>query len=136
MLTNHTNITLFCSKQLGREKLWTKHYIIDVNFHGTDQLLVGDKEVKRAEEYIVRIPNSALDHYVDKSTYKALPADEAENCFTLKKGDFIVKGFVDTDVSSSADIIKKPDAFEIVSVTENIYASVSFYSKHIKLVVK
>lgn len=136
MITNHTNITLFCSKQLGREKIWTKHHIADVNFHGTDQILVSDKEVKRAEEYVVRIPVSALERYADKSTYKALPADEAENCFTLKKGDFIVKGFVDEDVSSSADIIKNFDAFEIVSVTENINVSVSYYSKHIKLVVK
>lgn len=136
MLTNHTNITLFCSKQLGREKIWTKHHIADVNFHGTDQLLVGDKEVKRAEEYVVRIPDSALEHYVDKATYKALPVEETLNCFTLKKGDYIVKGIVDIDVSSSADIIKNPDAFEIISVTENINASVSFYSKHIKLVVK
>ena len=47
MFTNHTTVTLFCSKTLGREKLWSKHILADVNFHGADQLLVSDKEVKR-----------------------------------------------------------------------------------------
>lgn len=134
MFTNHTTITLFCSKQMGREKLWSRHILYDVNFHGTDQLLVSDKEVKRSEEYIIRVPDSALEKYVDKATYKAMPADEAYNCFTLKKGDYIVKGKVDCEVITSADIIKNYDALEIVSVTENLNAS--SYSKHIKLVVK
>lgn len=134
MLTNRTNITLFCSKQLGREKVWSKHELRDVNFYGTDQLLVGDKEIKRAEEFIIRVSAVALEHYVDKTTYKALPADEIDNCFTLKKGDYIVKGIVDVDVSSSADIIKNFDALEIISVTDNLSASP--FSQHIKLVVK
>jgi hypothetical protein len=119
---------------MGREKVWSRHELRDVNFHGTDQLLVSDKEVKRAEEYIVRVPGSALEHYVDNSTYKALPVEETFNCFTLKKGDYIVKGIVDGDVSSSGDIIKNYDALEIVSVTENLSASP--FSQHIKLVVK
>lgn len=134
MLTNHTTITLFCSKQMGREKLWCRHILPDVNFHGTDQLLVGDKEVKVNEEYIIRIPSVALKNYVDRATYKALSAEETFNCFTLKKGDYIVKGVADYDVSSSADIIKNFDALEITSVTENLNAS--SFSKHIKLVVK
>lgn len=85
MFTNHTDITLFCSKQMGREKVWSRHELRNVNFHGTDQLLVGDKEVKRAEDYIIRVPAAALAHYVDKATYKALPVEETFNCFTLKK---------------------------------------------------
>lgn len=134
MFTNHTTVTLFCSKTLGREKLWSKHILADVNFHGADQFLISDKEVKRSDEYIIRVPHSALEKYVDKATYKAMPADEAFNCFTLKNGDYIVKGEVDCEVISSADIIKNYDALEIVSVTENLNAS--NYSKHIKLVVK
>lgn len=134
MFTNHTDITLFCSKQMGREKVWSRHELRNVNFHGTDQLLVGDKEVKRAEDYIIRVPAAALDHYVDKATYKALPVEETFNCFTLKKGDYIVKGIVDVDVSNPTDIIKNFDALEIVSVTENLSASP--FSQHIKLVVK
>lgn len=134
MFTNHTDITLFCSKQMGREKVWSRHVLRNVNFYGTDQLLVGDKEVKRAEDYIIRVPAAALEHYVDKVTYKALPVEETFNCFTLKKGDYIVKDIVDVDVSSSTDIIKNFDALEIVSVTENLSASP--FSQHIKLVVK
>ena len=134
MFTNNTEITLFCSKKLGREIIWNKHQIKNVNFHGSDQLLVGDKEVERSEEYTVRIPYDALDNYVDNRTYKALPVEETFNCFTLKKGDYITKDSVDCDVSSSAEIIKNYEALEIVSVTENLSASP--YSKHIKLVVK
>lgn len=134
MFTNHTDITLFCSKQMGREKVWSRHELRNVNFHGTDQHLIGDKEVKRAEDYIIRVPAAALTHYVDKATYKALPVEETFNCFTLKKGDYIVKGIVDVDVSSSTDIIKNFDALEIASVTENLSASP--FSQHIKLVVK
>lgn len=134
MFTNHTNITLFCSKQTGREKVWTSHKLYDVNFHGSDQLLVGNKEVKRDEEYIIRIPMSALKNYVDKSTHKALPVEETFNCFTLKKGDYIVKGIVDPDFSSIGEILKNYEAREIVSVTENLSASP--FSQHIKLVVK
>lgn len=79
------NCYAFCSKTLGREKLWSKHILADVNFHGADQFLISDKEVKRSDEYIIRVPHSALEKYVDKATYKAMPADEAYNCFTLKK---------------------------------------------------
>ena len=104
MFTNHTTVTLFCSKTLGREKLWSKHILADVNFHGADQFLISDKEVKRSDEYIIRVPHSALEKYVDKSTYKAMSADEAYNCFTLKKGDYIVKGEVDCDISNLAVI--------------------------------
>ncbi len=134
MITNRTSITLFCSKQIGRDKIWNRHYLKNVNFHGSDQLLIADKEVKRAEEYIIRIPSYELEHYVDKVTYKALPVEETFNCFTLKKGDYIVKGLVENDVASSGDIVKNYDALEIVSVTENLSASP--YSQHIKLVVK
>lgn len=134
MFTNHTDITLFCSKKVGRGKIWIGHHLRDVNFHGSDQLLVADKEVQRAEEYIVRVPSSALDSYVDTATWKALSPDEIFNCFTLNKGDYIVKGLVETNVSSSADIINNHEALMIIDVTENLKASP--YSQHIKLVVK
>lgn len=134
MLTNHTNITVFCSKKYGRETIWTAHQITDVNWHGSDQLLVGDKEVKKSDNYIIRIPNAALTNYVDKATHKALQLDEIQNCYTLKKGDYVVKGLIDGDVSSSADILKLDDVYQIIEVVENLTAS--NFSKHIKLVVK
>lgn len=136
MFTNHSNITVFSSKKIGRETFWNAAYLENVNFYGSDQLLVGDKEVKTSDEYIVRVPDAVLQRYryVDPRTYKSLPLEETSNCFTLQKGDYIVKGYVDINVSSSADIIQNCEAMKIVSVTENLNASA--YSRHIKLVVK
>lgn len=50
MLTNHTNITVFCSSKFNRETVWTAHQIENVNWHKSDQMLVGDKEVKNSDE--------------------------------------------------------------------------------------
>lgn len=136
MFTNHSQITVFTSKKVGRETLWIKTFLEDVNFHGSDLLLVGDKEVTPSDEYIIRIPNSVLqkNHYVDNRTWKSLPLEEASDFFTLQKGDYAVKGFVDDDIFSSADIVKNYDAMQILSVTENLNASE--FSKHVKVVVK
>lgn len=134
MFTNHTAVTVFCSKKIGREKVWTRRVLQNVNFYGRDQLLISDKEVNRNEEYVVRIPVSQLEQYVDSYTWKALATEEINNFFTFNKGDYIVKGVVNEDVSSSTDIIKNHNAFEITEITENLNASV--YSQHIKLVVK
>ena len=106
----------------------------DVNFHGSDQLLVGDKELKKSEEYIIRVPDAELQNYVDSITWKALAAEDVRDFFTFSKGDYIVKGIVEEDVTFSAEILKNYKAFEITSVTENL--SASSYSRHIKLVVK
>lgn len=134
MFTNHTTITLFCSKKLGRERIWSRHVLNDVNFHGSDQLLIGDKELKRSEEFIIRVPAAELDHYVDSRTWKALAAEDVMDFFTFNKGDYIVKGIASEDVSSAADILNKYEAHEIMQITENL--SASSYSRHIKLVVK
>lgn len=134
MFTNHTTVTLFCSKKLGREKVWTRHVLRDVNFHGTDQLLASDKETKRREEYVVRVPAAELERYVDAFTWKALAAEDIHDFFTFAKGDYIVKGVVEEDFSSPTEIIKNCEAYEITDITENLRAS--SYSRHIKLVVK
>ena len=134
MFTNHSTVTLFCSKKVGKEKIWTRHVLKDVNFHGTDQLIVGSNEVNRNDEYIIRIPVAALEQYVDAVTWKSLTAEDAENFYTFQKDDYIVKGVVEDDVTSSADIVKNYESFKIVQITENLKASP--YSQHIKLVVK
>lgn len=134
MLTNHKTITLFCSKTIGRGQVWLRTILHEVNIHEADQLLVGDKDLKSSDEINIRIPASLLNNYVDPYTWKGLSAEEALNYFTLKKGDYIVKGEVDDEVSSSADIISRYEAFQIIRVTDNLSASP--YSAHIKLVVK
>ena len=88
-----------------------------------------------SDEYVIRIPDSVLQttHYVDPSTYKSLPLDESDNCYSLKKGDYVVKGLVDLDVITVKDILDAGGQ-QITQVTENLSASA--FSKHIKLVVK
>ena len=63
-----------------------------------------------------------------------LSVDETFDKFTLKKGDYVAKGLIDDDVSTSAEIIKKYEAYQITAVSVNL--STSDFSKHIKLVVK
>ncbi len=135
MMTNHKTITLFCSKSSGRTKSWIRKVLRDVNVFETDQLLINDKEVKASDELIVRIPAASLGgDYVDSCTWKGLTADEALSFFTLKKGDYIVHGEIEDDVSTSADIVSLDDSYEIIKVTDNL--SASEYSAHIKLVIK
>lgn len=135
MLTNNTHITVFCSKKQGRETFWFSTALKGVNYHGRDQIIVADKNVSVSDEYVIRIPDSVLKttHYVDPSTYKSLTLDESDNCYTLKKGDYIVKGYLELDVITVKDILDA-GGMQITQVTENLSASA--FSKHIKLVVK
>lgn len=134
MFTNHTAITLFCCKKLGRQKTWKRQVLRDVNFHGTDQLLIGDKEVSRDEEYVIRVPAAELERYVDTYTWKAMTEEETSNFFTFNKGDYVVKGIVEDDITSPTDLLQNYEAYEITQITENLKATA--YSRHIKLVVK
>lgn len=135
MLTNNTHITVFCSKKQGRETFWFSTALNGVNYHGRDQIIVADKNVSVSDEYVIRIPDNVLQttHYVDTSTYKSLPLSESDNCYTLKKGDYVVKGFVDLDVITVKDILNAGGK-QITQVTDNLSASA--FSKHIKLVIK
>lgn len=135
MLTNNTRITVFCSKKQGRETFWFATVLDGVNYHGRNQIIVADKNVSASDEYVIRIPDSVLQttHYVDPSTYKSLPLGESDNCYALKKGDYVVKGLVDLDVITVKDILDTGGQ-QITQVTDNLSASA--FSKHIKLVVK
>ena len=135
MLTNNTRITVFCSKKQGRETFWFATVLDGVNYHGRDQIIVADKNVSASDEYVIRIPDSVLQttHYVDPSTYKSLPLDESDNCYTLKKGDYIVKGYLDLDVITVKDILD-PGGQHITQLTEKLSATA--ISTHIKKLVK
>ena len=134
MLTNNKTITLFCSKTIGRAQTWLRTVIPGVNIHESDQLLVGDKDLRSSDELYIRIPKALLSAYVDPCTWKGLSAEDALNFFTLKKGDYVVRGEVEDDVTSSTDIISRYEAFQILKVVDNLSATP--YSSHIKLVVK
>lgn len=135
MLTNNTRITVFCSKKQGRETFWFATVLDGVNYHGRDQIIVADKNVSVSDEYVIRIPDSVLQatHYVDPSTYKSLPLAESDNCYSLKKGDYVVKGLADFGVITVKDILDAGGQ-QITHVTDNL--SGNDYTKHIKLVVK
>lgn len=88
-----------------------------------------------ADEVIIRIPAEQIpENYVDPYTWKGLSAEDASSFITIKKGDYIVVGEVEDEISSSSDIISLDSAFEIVIVVDNLSASP--YSAHIRLVVK
>lgn len=135
MITNHANVTIFCSKQVGREKIWIAKQICDVNLHSSEKLVTGDKEITHSDECIIRIPYASLGNdYVDSSVWTAASIGELLDKFTVKKGDYIVKGLVECNVTSSAEIIKNHEAYQVISVSANFCCSE--FSKHIKLVVK
>ena len=135
MKTNDKIITVFCSKTIGRGKTWSKMILRNVNIHATNQVLINDKVMVSADEIIIRIPKASLpDGYVDPYTWKGLSAEDALSFFTLKKGDYIVPGEIEDEVSSSTDIVTRYNPFEILKVVDNLSASP--YSAHIKLVVE
>ena len=55
MLTN-ANITVYNRKKINRSEIWIRANLIGVNCHGEAELTVGDKELKAADKYIIRIP--------------------------------------------------------------------------------
>lgn len=119
MLTNGTNITIFNKKQVGRETVWLRTQIQNVNLHGTAKVELADKGLISADEFIIRIPAASI----------------AENKnFTVQKGDCIVIGLIDDDIQGLADLMKKYDVLTVMSVTNNL--SASEYSRHIKVVCK
>lgn len=137
MLTNNADITVFSSKKIGRETFWVGIQLSGVNFHGSDEVVVSDKSASRSDEYIIRIPDKVLreNNYLDRRTWKSLPIEELRDSFTLQKGDYIVEGHVQTDVTSSGEILKLfDDVSQITHITENLNASP--FSKHIKVVIK
>ena len=135
MFTNQSCVTVFTSKRQGRDTYWYRTILKDVNYHGYDQLQVADKGVKDLDTYVVRVPDDVLtaNHYVDNVTWRSLPLNEADSCFTLKKGDYVVKGSVDIDNINEKTILDA-GGMKIMQVTENLSASP--YSKHVKMVIK
>ena len=137
MLTNNKYVTIYNKKNQGRSTLWFKTIIHGVNIHSTVKSTVGDKELKTANEHIIRIPERAYSenkNYIDPLTFKGLSFEEIDNCFTIQNGDLIVEGVIDDDIQSSSELLQKYDVMVVVSATNNLSASP--YSRHIKVVCK
>lgn len=133
MLTN-ANVTIYNRKKINRSDVWVRTNIMGVNLHGEAELIVGDKDLKAADKYIIRIPDSAVcdKTFVDNRTFKALSVEETDNCYTVQKGDMIVKGIVDDEITSPSQLQDKYDVLTVLSVTDNRRGT--SYTSHIKLV--
>lgn len=133
MLTN-ANITVYNKKKVNRSETWFRTYLLGVNFHGEAELAVGDKDLKAADKYVIRVPDSVTSDkkFVDNRTFKALSAEEIDNCFTFQKGDIIIRGFVEDDITSPSQLQEEYDVLTVLSVTDNRREST--YTSHIKLV--
>lgn len=133
MLAN-ANITIYNRKKINRSDVWLRTNLIGVNLHGEAELIVGDKNLKAADKYIIRIPDSVEcdKTFVDNRTFKALSVEETDNCYTVQKGDVIVKGIIDDDITSSSQLQSKYDVLTVLSVTDN--RRDSSYTSHIRLV--
>lgn len=132
MLTN-ANITIYNRKKINRSEVWVRNNLLGVNFHGEAEVIVGDKDLKAADKYIIRIPDSVVSDkkFVDNRTYKALAAEELYNYYTIQKGDIIVKGLVKEDITSPSQLSDKHDVLTVLSVTDNRRGSA--YTSHIKV---
>lgn len=133
MLTN-ANITVYNKKKVNRSEMWFRVHLLGINFHGEAELIVSDKDLKAADKYVIRIPDSVTSDkkFVDNRTFKALSAEEIDNCFTLQKGDIVVKDLVEDDITSPSQLSDKYDVLTVLSVTDN--RRESSYTSHIKLV--
>lgn len=133
MLAN-ANITVYNRKKVNRSDIWIRTNLIGVNCHGEAEVVVGDKDLKAADKYIIRIPNSVTCNksYVDSRTFKNLSTEEPDNYYTFQKGDLIVKGLVEDDITSHSQLSEKYDVLTVLSVTEN--RRDGSYTSHIKLV--
>lgn len=56
--------------------------------------------------------------------------EETDNCYTVQKGDVIVKGIIDDDITSSSQLQSKYDVLTVLSVTDN--RRDSSYTSHIR----
>lgn len=137
MRTNGS-VTIYNAKKTDGQTIYTLTQINDVSIKGADQVLFANQNTKNDDEYIIRIPQEALNDkkFVDKNTYKSLPADEAANYWTVQKGDYIVFGLVEDTIKSPKDLMTKyeDDVLRITVIRDN--RDLSGYTAHIKVIAK
>lgn len=136
MLTN-TNITIFHALKSNKQTKYIATPLFNVSCRGSNQNVYNDKNVTAEESFVVRIPypTKTYREYIDKNTYKSLADCEKEKYFTIAKGDYIVQGLVDDEITAPSELVKKYDeVLKVVSVTVNILLSA--YTAHIKVIAK
>lgn len=136
MLTN-TNITIFHALKSNKQTKYIATQLFNVSCRGLNQNVYNDKNVTAEERFVIRIPypTKSYREYIDKNTYNSLGDCEKEKYFTVAKGDYIVQGLVDDEITAPSELIKKYDeVLKVVSVTDNIWLSA--YTAHIKVIAK
>ena len=123
MLTN-ANITVYNAKKIDGETVYLSTQIRGVNVAGIDAITLAGKNVEDDGRYTIRIPKLAdtgNKQYVDPATYKCLPASDADNYWTLQKGDMLVKGLIDDDIASPGALTKLygDRALKVMGVVDN-----------------
>lgn len=92
-----------------------------VSWHCEIASMVDASGLKSANKFSIRIPTDADFNgrtYVDPISYNA--SDGSDMLFTLKNGDYIVKGAVNTTVNKPADLFNSyPEVVTVLGVTDN-----------------
>lgn len=93
-----------------------------VDWYGGQAVSVGDKGLRSADQYTIRIPDppdAELKVYVDCKVYQRLSASERVRCWTLREGDRIVKGILYDKIQSPKEFIKFPECVTVLGVSDN-----------------
>lgn len=135
MITN-TDITIYNAVNTGKETLYIGTPVKNVSLRGSSGVSFSNNNAIDNDSFILRIPLPADSdkQYIASKSYKLLTSSEF---FTLQKGDYVVRGIVDDNITAPSEIIKKygDDVMRVTSVADNS-TSISPYLSHIKVALK
>lgn len=86
---------------------WRKTQIQGVNWHGSQAVAAGDNGLVSANRYVIRVPIDAAPAdktWIHPEEFAAKAKDVLDEFWTLRNGDYIVRGLVDADISSPKEI--------------------------------
>lgn len=129
------NMTLFNSiynKETERTE-YVRTYLYDIDWQGEQAITFSDKGLLSADKITCFIPftvnSEVYKEYISPGEFNKLDTNEAKNFYTFKKGDFIVEGLIDFELSSNEkgkqikDLEKIATVGAIVSVIKNDFGS-------------
>lgn len=121
MITN-ADMTIYSQKIDPKTKfaIYIPTQIQNVYWYTDQRMEVDQNGVHSACVYKVRIPEESVSHlnYTDFLTWNSL--DDANGYWTIQKGDIVVKGLVDDEISAASDLFKKySQVFRINTYSDN-----------------
>jgi len=119
MRTDST-ITIFNRKVVERRERFLPTIISGVTWYGHSGMGTTNDS---SDSFKVRIPltsdRSGKD-YVDAADFKALTLEETQTRWTIQKGDFVVRGSFDQEISSESDLTSaSADVFVVSMYADN-----------------